>query len=301
MRNPPSGSATTPRGSLILACVAGPRPRVALHAIAGDGRDRSVRRSCGSGCWAGPRETPPSLSRDALWTKLSCAWVAGPPSPENPAVPVPAIVVTMPSGPDLADAVAPGLSPDVPATARESHAARPVDLRLGRLPAVVRVALDACARDGVDVRRVRSSRRAGPAQADDDQRQKRADPPPREEGPHHPLPANPTRAMKLDKAPVRPRARLAGRVRFGERAREASLLFVHRQSDTYEHSRAEKGAASRRSRTRAVPWTSVREALRPDSRLWPTLVYAAVVLGCAVVWTSRMSGRGIYDSPTIRR
>ena len=38
----------------------------------------------------------PSGSKTMLWGRLSCAAAAGPPSPENPATPVPATVVMTP-------------------------------------------------------------------------------------------------------------------------------------------------------------------------------------------------------------
>ena len=42
--------------------------------------------------------TMPAPSTPTPRLKLSSAWVAGPPSPEKPALPVPAKVVTMPDG-----------------------------------------------------------------------------------------------------------------------------------------------------------------------------------------------------------
>ena len=99
MRKPPSPVDTTPLGMLIAAAVAGPPsppypcvPLPATVVIVPFGHTRLMRLLSSSA-----RMKPPSGIADALCTKFSCADVAGPPSPLNPATPVPATVVIRPS------------------------------------------------------------------------------------------------------------------------------------------------------------------------------------------------------------
>ena len=98
--------------------------------------------------WSAMRK-PPSAVASTREGLESFASVAAPPSPEKPAL-VPATVLIVPVGGDLADAVVVAVGDEVPAVGRRGDADRLVQRRGGRRPAVTAQRGGACPGHGVD-------------------------------------------------------------------------------------------------------------------------------------------------------